>query len=168
VLLAVAGPMVVVVVVAEDDAPLCALGLGASLLGLASSPLTLLGARLLGPNRGGFEMNDPSVRRSRRRLSSSNTPAPPRVEELLAAPLPLSKGQGATAEAWEALAGRWGPRRQTGGLRPARRRFGSCGGDLSRQSGEPPRRSRRGSAAWPKSPSSTLRRRRAQRCPRGG
>jgi hypothetical protein len=44
-------------------------------------------------------MNDPSVRRSRRRLSSSNTPAPPRAEELLAAPLPLSKGQGATAEA---------------------------------------------------------------------
>jgi hypothetical protein len=39
-------------------------------------------------------MNDPSVRRSRRRLSSSDPPVPPRAEELPAAPLPLSKGWG--------------------------------------------------------------------------
>jgi hypothetical protein len=40
-------------VVAEDWR---ALGLGAGLLGLASSPLTLLGAGLLGPNGGGGVM----------------------------------------------------------------------------------------------------------------
>jgi hypothetical protein len=37
----------------RTDAPLRALGLGVGLLGLASSPLTLLGAGLLGPNGGG-------------------------------------------------------------------------------------------------------------------
>jgi hypothetical protein len=49
---------VVVVVVAADPMDVVAedwraLGLGAGLLGLASSPLTLLGAGLLGPNGGG-------------------------------------------------------------------------------------------------------------------
>jgi hypothetical protein len=78
----------------RTDTPLRALGLGASLLGLASSSLTLLGAGLLGPNRGGSETNDPLAWRSRRRLSSSDTPAPRGAEELLAAPLPLSKGRG--------------------------------------------------------------------------
>jgi hypothetical protein len=99
----------------RTDEHLRALGLGASLLGPTISPLTLLGADLLGPN-GGSETNDPSARCSQRRLSSSDTPAPPRAEELLAAPLPLSKGRGATTEAWEALAGAlgatpadWGP-----------------------------------------------------------
>jgi hypothetical protein len=77
-------------------APLHALSLGAGLLGPASSPLTLLGAGLLGPD-GGSETNDPLARRSRRLLSSSDIPAPPGAEELLAAPLPLSKGRGATA-----------------------------------------------------------------------
>jgi hypothetical protein len=42
----------------------------------------------------GSETNDPSARRSRRRLSSSDTSVPPGAEELLAAPLPLSKGRG--------------------------------------------------------------------------
>jgi hypothetical protein len=44
-------------------------------------------------------MNDPSVRRSRRRLSSSNPLVHPGVEELPVAPLPLSKGRGAAAGA---------------------------------------------------------------------
>jgi hypothetical protein len=42
-------------------------------------------------------MSDPSARRSRRRLSSSDPSEPPGAEVLLAAPLPLSKGLGATA-----------------------------------------------------------------------
>jgi hypothetical protein len=46
-------------------------------------------------------------------------------------------------------------------------RSGSHGGGLDLQFGGPPRRSRRGSAAWPKSPSSALRHRRAQRCSGG-
>jgi hypothetical protein len=45
------------------DAPLRAVGLGASLLGPTSSPLTLL---------GGSKTSDPSARRSLRRLSSSD------------------------------------------------------------------------------------------------
>jgi hypothetical protein len=53
----------------------------------------LVGVGLLDPN-GGSEMNDLSARRSQRRLSSSDTSAPPGAEELLAAPLPLSKGRG--------------------------------------------------------------------------
>jgi hypothetical protein len=89
------------------DAPLRALGLGVGLLGPASGLMTLLRADLLGPT-GGSETNDPSARRSRRRLSSSDTSAPPRAEELLAAPLPLSKGRGAVAEALEAPAGALG------------------------------------------------------------
>jgi hypothetical protein len=92
-----ADPMVVV---AEDDAPLRALGLGAGLLGPTSSPLTLL---------GGSETNAPSARCSQRRLSSSDPPVPPGVEELLAAPLPLSKGQGTAAGALGATPVGWGP-----------------------------------------------------------
>jgi hypothetical protein len=87
--------------------PLCALGLGASLLGPNSSPLTLL---------GGSEINDPSALRSRCRLSSSDTPVPPGVEELPATPLPLSKGRGATTGVLGTTAGAlratpvdWGP-----------------------------------------------------------
>jgi hypothetical protein len=75
----------------RTGAPLRTLGLGAGLLRPASSSLTLLGAGLLGPN-GGSETNNPSAWRSRRLLSSSDIPAPPGAEELLAAPLPLSKG----------------------------------------------------------------------------
>jgi hypothetical protein len=61
----------------RTDAPLRALGLGAGFLGPTSSPLTLLGAGLLDPNGGGSETNDSSARRSRRHLSSSDTPVPP-------------------------------------------------------------------------------------------
>jgi hypothetical protein len=44
-------------------------------------------------------MSDPSARCSRRRLSSSDPSEPPVVEVLLATPLPLSKGLGATTVA---------------------------------------------------------------------
>jgi hypothetical protein len=91
----------------RTDAPLHALGLGASLLGPASSPLTLL---------GGSATNDSLARRSRRRLSSSDPPVPPGAEEPLAAPLPLSKGRGTAVGALAATAGTlgatpagWGP-----------------------------------------------------------
>jgi hypothetical protein len=83
----------------RTDAPLRALGLGASLLGPASSPLTLL---------GGSATNDSSAWRSRRRLSSSDPPVPPRAEEPLAAPLPLSKGRGTAVGALAATAGTLG------------------------------------------------------------
>jgi hypothetical protein len=85
----------------RTDAPLCAVGLGAGLLGPTSSPLALL---------GGSETSDPSARCSLRRLSSSDPPEPPRAEALLAAPLPLSKGLGATAGALGATLAGWGPR----------------------------------------------------------
>jgi hypothetical protein len=91
----------------RTDAPLRALSLGVGLLGPTSSPLTLL---------GGSETNDLSAQRSRRRLSSSDPPVPPGAEELLAAPLPLSKGRGAAAGALGATTGAlgatladWGP-----------------------------------------------------------
>jgi hypothetical protein len=118
VLLAAAGPTVAVVVVAADPMVVVAEDWRASVRpGLGSrSPrprqqsFDASGSRPPRPQRGGggSETNDPSARRSRRLLSSSDTPAPPGVEELLAAPLPLSKGQGATMGAWEALAGALG------------------------------------------------------------
>jgi hypothetical protein len=131
----------------RTNAPLRALGLGAGLLGPASSPLALLGAGLLGPNGGGSKTNDSSARRSRRLLSSSDTPAPRGVEELLAAPLPLSKGRGPWWKRGKLRRGRWGPRRQSGGLQPAHRRSGSHDGGPDRCSGELQRHARRGSAA---------------------
>jgi hypothetical protein len=94
--------------------PLRALGLGAGLLGPASSPLTLLGAGLLSPDEGGSETNDMSARRSRRLLSSSDIPGPPGAEELLAAPLPLSRGGGPRWGREKLQRGRWGPRRRSG------------------------------------------------------
>jgi hypothetical protein len=65
------------------------MGPGASLLGPVCSPLALL---------GGSETSDSSARRSLRRLSSSDPPPPepPGAEALLVAPLPFSKGLGAT------------------------------------------------------------------------
>jgi hypothetical protein len=66
---------------------------------------------------GGSEMSDQSAQRSLRCLSSSNPPEPPGAEALLAAPLPLSKGLGATPTSWGPLVGtseirilRWGSR----------------------------------------------------------
>jgi hypothetical protein len=62
--------------------------------------------------------NDPSARRSRCRLSSSNPPVPPGAEELLAAPLPLSKGLGPRGNS-RTRTGRLGtPGRNTGDLDP--------------------------------------------------
>jgi hypothetical protein len=85
----------------RTDAPLRAVGLGAGLLGPTCSPLALL---------GGSETSDPSARRSLRRLSSSDPPELPRVEAPLAAPLPLSKGLGATTGlALRATPVGWGP-----------------------------------------------------------
>jgi hypothetical protein len=88
--------------------PLRALGLGVGLLGPTSSPLTLL---------GGSETNDPSTRRSRRRLSSSDPLAPPGAEELLAGPFPLSMELGAAEgpTLGAPLAG-WGPPVGTPGI----------------------------------------------------
>jgi hypothetical protein len=85
----------------RTHAPLRVVGLGASLLGPTCSPLALL---------GGSEMSDPSARRSLRRLSSSDPLELPGAEALLAAPLPLSKGLGATAGlALGATPAGWGP-----------------------------------------------------------
>jgi hypothetical protein len=81
----------------RTDAPLCALGLGAGLLGPTSSPLTLLGVGLLGPNGGGgggSKTNEPSARRSRRRLSSSDTLAPPGRRSCLQPLCPCPRGGG--------------------------------------------------------------------------
>jgi hypothetical protein len=69
-----------------------------------------LGARLRWRFWGGSETSDLSARRSRRRLSSSDPPGPPGAEALLAAPLPLSKGLGATMGlALGAALACWGP-----------------------------------------------------------
>jgi hypothetical protein len=85
----------------RTDAPLSVVGLGAGLLGPTCSLLVLL---------GGFKTSDPSVRRSLRRLSSSDPPKLPEAEAPLAAPLPLSKGLGATAGlALRAKPVGWGP-----------------------------------------------------------
>jgi hypothetical protein len=84
-------------------APLHALGLGAGLLSPTSYPLTLLGGA---ETRGGSKTSDPSARRSRRRLSSSDPPVPPGAKELLAAPLPLSEGRGPWRGRWEPWRGR--------------------------------------------------------------
>jgi hypothetical protein len=76
----------------RTDAPLRAVGLGATLLDPTRSPLTLL---------RGSETSDPSARCSLRRLSSSDPLELPGAgapaEVPLAAPLPLFKGLGATA-----------------------------------------------------------------------
>jgi hypothetical protein len=60
--------------------------------------------------------SDPSARRSRRRLSSSDPPVPPGAEELLVAPLPLSKGLGATVGALEPAPAGWEPPAGTPGI----------------------------------------------------
>jgi hypothetical protein len=92
----------------RTDTPLCALGLGVGLLGPTSGPLTLL---------GGSKTNEPSARRSLCRLSSSEPPELPGAEAPPAAPLPLSKGQGAAAglALGAPLAG-WGPLAGTLGI----------------------------------------------------
>jgi hypothetical protein len=85
----------------RTDVPLCAVGLGAGLLGPTCSPLALLGGL-----------------RNERPVSATQPVSPlllrppelPRAEALLAAPLPLSKGLGATAGlALGATPTGWGP-----------------------------------------------------------
>jgi hypothetical protein len=100
VLLAAASPTVVVVVVAADPMAVVAEDWRASARPRPGSwtprpcqrSSDAFGSRPPRPQRG---VNDPSARRSRRLLSYSNVSAPPGVEELLAGPLPLSKGRGA-------------------------------------------------------------------------
>jgi hypothetical protein len=132
--------------------PLRALGMGASLLGPTSGPLTLLG----GPKQMTHRLGAASV---------ASLPLTPRCHlgrrNCLQPLCPCPRGGGPRR-------GRSEPRRHAGGLQLAHRRSGSRGGGPSGRSGEPLRRSRRGSAAWPRSPSSTLGHRRAQGCPRGG
>jgi hypothetical protein len=118
--------------------PLRALGLGAGLLGPTSSPLTLLGAGLLGPNGGGPKQM------IHRRGTAGVASLPPTPQRHLGRRPRRRRGK-----LWR---GRWEPHRQTGGLRPARRRSGSRGGGPGRRFGEPPRRSHRGSVAWSRSP----------------
>jgi hypothetical protein len=105
--------------------------------------------------------SDPSARCSRHRLSSSDPPVPPGVEELPAAPLPLSKGLEAAGELWS-------PLQRARNLRPVHRGSGSRGGAPGRRSSEPPPRSHRGSVASPRLSPSALHRRRAEGCPREG
>jgi hypothetical protein len=69
------------------SAPLHAGGLGAA---------PLVPPAVLWRFRAGSETSDPSARRSLHRLSSSDPLEPPRAEALLAGPLPLSMGLGAT------------------------------------------------------------------------
>jgi hypothetical protein len=71
--------------------PLRALGLGAGLLGSTSCPLTLLGGS---ESRGGSKTSNPSVRRSRRRLSSSNPRCHLGWRNCLQNPSPYPKGWG--------------------------------------------------------------------------
>jgi hypothetical protein len=97
----------------RNGAPLCALGLGAGLLGPTSYPLMLLGGS---ETRGGSETSDPSARRSRRRLSSSDPSVPPGAEEPPTGPLPFSKGLGAAAGALGATPADWGPPTGTPGI----------------------------------------------------
>jgi hypothetical protein len=145
----------------RTDAPLRALDLGAGLLGPTSSPLTLLGAGLLVPIGGGSATNDPSGQHKQCRLSSSDPWCHLGRRNYLQPLCPCPKGG-------EPRRGRWEPHRQAGGLQPMHQRSGSRSEGPGRRSSEPPCRSRRGSAAWPRSPSSTLGRRRAQECPWGG
>jgi hypothetical protein len=134
----------------RTNAPLRAVGLGAGLLDPTSSPLALL---------GGSETSDPSARRSLRHLSSSDPQSylgqGHRRRYRLQPLCPSPRDWGPRRE-W-----RCEPHRRAGDLQPAHRRSGSHGGGPGRRSGEPPCRSRRGSAAWPRSPSSGLGHRRA-------
>jgi hypothetical protein len=132
--------------------PLRALGLGAGLLGPTSSPLTLLGADLLGPNGGGGGVRN-------KRFVGATQPASPLFPRHPSAtcggraacsPFALIQGAGAAAEAREALAGALGAAPADWGPPAGASESGSHGGGPGRRSSEPPRRSRCGSAAWPK------------------
>lgn len=133
----------------RTDAPLRAVGLGAGLLGPTSSPLALLG----GPKQA-----------TRRRDAACVASPPPTPRSHLgqrhcSQPLcPCPRGWGPQRD-W-----RWKPYQWAGDLQPVHRRSESHGGGPGHRSGEPPRRCRRGSAAWPGSLSATLDHRRAPGC----
>jgi hypothetical protein len=133
-------------------APLPAVGLRAGLLGPTSSPLALLG----GPKQATHRRDTADVT-----SLPPTPPVPPRAEELLAGPLPLSMEQGATAgPALEAPQAGWGPQ-------PVHQGSGSRRGALDRRSDELPHRSHQRSAAWPASPFAALDHHRAPGCPGG-
>jgi hypothetical protein len=136
----------------RTDAPLSTVGLGAGLLGPTCSPLALL---------GGSEMSDPSARHSLRHLSSSDPPSYLGRRHRLQPLYPCPRGWGPLRD-W-----RWEPHRWARDLQLVHRRSRSREGGPGRRSSEPPRRCRRGSTAWPRSPSSGLGHRRAQGCPGG-
>jgi hypothetical protein len=138
-------------------------GLGARLLGPACGPLALLG-RL---------RNERSV--SVTQPTSSLLLRPPGATwgrgiggSTACSPFTLVQGArghdggaGSHAGALGAMLAGWGPPAGTSEIRIPRWGPG-------RRSGEPPCRSHRGLAAWPRSSSSTLGCRRAQGCPGGG
>jgi hypothetical protein len=81
----------------RTGAPLCALGLGASLLGPANCPLTLLGRVRI----NGWICDKRPICTTQPALPLFlRFPSATRAEELPAAPLPLSKGLGAAGELW--------------------------------------------------------------------
>jgi hypothetical protein len=102
-------------------------------------------------------MSDPSARRRRRRLSSFDPRCHLGWRRCFQPLYPCPRG-------WGPQWGRWEPHRRAGDLQPVHLKSRSRSGGPGRRSGEPPRRSRRGSAAWPRSSSSALGRRRAQGC----
>jgi hypothetical protein len=136
----------------RTDVPLRTVGLGASLLGPTCNPLALL---------GGSKTSDLSARRSLRRLSSSDPRSYLGRRHCLKPLCPCPRGWGPRRD-WC-----WEPHRWAGDLQPVHRRSGSRGGGPGRRSGELPHRCRRGSATWPRSPSSGLGHHRAPGCPRG-
>jgi hypothetical protein len=81
---------------------------------------------------------------------------------------PWPRGGGPRRGSEKLRRGCWGPRQQSGRLQTAHQRSGSRDGGPGRRSGEPRCHARQGLVAWPNSPTSTLHRRRAQRCPREG
>jgi hypothetical protein len=173
VLLAVAGPMSVVVVVAADPMVVVAAdpmvvvaarpGHGSRLPRPHRQSADASGSRPPRPQRGGGGLKQ-AIRRHVATGIASLPPTPRRhlgQRSYLQPLCPCPRGGGPRRRCGKLWRGRWEPRRQTGGLRPARRRSGSRGGGPDRRSDEPPRRSRRESAAWPRSPSSALDHRRA-------
>jgi hypothetical protein len=136
----------------RTDAPLRVVGLGAGLLGPTCSPLALLGEL-----------------RNERPVSATQPASPlllrpselPGWRHCLEPLCPCPRGWGP----WWNL--RWEPHRRAGDPQPVHQRSGSHGGGLGLRSDEPPRRCRRGSATWPRSPSSGLGHHKALGCPRG-
>jgi hypothetical protein len=137
----------------RTDAPLRAVGLGAGLFSPTCSPLTLM---------GGLQNERPI---SAMQPSSPLVLRPPRSylgRRHSLQPLCLCPRGWGPRRGW-----RWELHRWARDLQPMHRRSGSREGCPGRRSSEPPRRCRRGSAAWPRSPSSGLVHRRAPGCSGG-